>query len=183
MCSFIKCPPHAVCDSYLKVSSKKYEDGNKDNKVNITGTPMIDPETNKYTMIKLTEEIPVCSDCGIFYSDIENTHQNKYLSFTDSIECCVCFKTECRGVSYPNCLHYTCIPCHKRLWFGPIPKRVEFPYCDDIKRLYCSDAGASVWKNDPKIKKYIEECNLSMIERDRQWEKEENLRNCSICRR
>lgn len=181
MFSYIKCPNHEICGRYLKASSKESKDGNRDNKVNIKGIPMIDPETEEYTLIKLTEEIPVCWECGASYSDNQKTHQNKYLSFTESVECCVCFKTE-RGVSFPNCLHYTCIPCHKRCFFGPTPKEIEFPYCDDIKKLYYRDSSASVWEKDSKIKRYIEECDRLETERMDQWEKEENLRKCSLCR-
>ena len=65
-------------------------------------------DDNKYTLLELSKELPVCWECGASYSNIENEHQNKYLTFIDSIECCICLKTD-NGVSFPNCIHYTCI--------------------------------------------------------------------------
>ena len=181
--SLIRCPNYTICTNYLVTGDygEEFELGNTDNKIDIDGIPVRDPLTNKYTMIQLKSEIPVCSSCGISYSSIENVHQNKYLSFVDSIECCICLKTS-RGVSFPNCLHYTCIPCHNRCWFGPNPQEIEFPYCDSIKKLYLSDMCNSIWKSDPKIKEYIEKDSKLEYERMEQWEQETNLRKCPICR-
>ena len=165
--SHIKCPNYEICERNLFIVNDETEvvEGNLDNHV----------------VIKLNKPNPVCWECGSFYSDVENEHQNKYLSFIDSMECSICFKTD-RGVSFPNCLHYTCIPCHKRCFFGPDPVEPEFPYCNDIKRLYLSDQCNSIWLNDPKIKEYKLKDNKLEVDRMDQWERETNLRKCPLCR-
>lgn len=182
--SYIKCPNYIICENSLFIGSddeEEYPEGNRDNKIDIFGSPIRDPLTNKFTLIKLEYEIPVCWECGSSYSDVENKHQNKYLSFTDSMECCICFKTT-RGVSFPNCLHYTCIPCHKRCFFGPDPINLDFPYPADIKKLYLSDPNNSIWEKDHKIKEYKQKDNQLEIDRMIQWEREPNLRKCPLCR-
>jgi len=178
--SYVECPNYEICSNYLKIVNEKCEEGNRDNKVNIDASPLQDDDGN-YTILKLEKQLPVCWGCGIAYSNIEDVHQNKYLSFNESVECCICLTKE-RGVSFPNCSHYTCIPCHNRCWFGPKPIKVEFPYCDEIKKLYYKDRTSSVWKKDPKIKKFIEDDYRLETERMEQWENETNLRKCPVCR-
>ena len=177
--SYIRCPNNDICNAYLQIVSDKCKEGNMDNKVNIQAISIVNDD-NKYTLLELSKELPVCWECGASYSNIENEHQNKYLTFIDSIECCICLKTD-NGVSFPNCIHYTCIPCHKRCFFGPTPVKLEFPY-PDIEKLYYSEPNASLWKNDPKIKYFIEESSRLEDERMEQWGQEDNLRKCPICR-
>ena len=98
------------------------------------------------------------------------------------MECCICLKTD-RGVSFPHCDHYTCIDCHNRCWFGPSPVKIEFPYPDEIKKLYLIDIKNEIWKKDPKIKEYIERDSKAEYERMEQWEQESNLRKCPLCRK
>jgi len=181
--SCIRCPNFSICTNYLTTGEddEEYEIGNSDNKIDIDAIPVRDPITNKYTLLKVNSEIPVCHGCGIVYSNIENEYQNKYLSFVDSMDCCICFKTTL-GVSFPNCNHYTCIPCHNRCWFGPDRIEIEFPYCDEIKKLYLSDRQNSLWKKDSKIKEYNEKSSKLEYERMDQWEREINLRKCPMCR-
>ena len=177
----IRCPNYLICKNHFLLSSDEdIEDGNIKNEIYIRGIGERDA-TNEYTIIKLHKPLPVCWECGTSYSSVEDEHQNKYLSFIDSTECCICLTTG-KGVSFPNCLHYTCIPCHNRCWFGPEPIKLEFPYCENVKKLYLSDIGNSIWKTDPKIKEYIEKESKLENERMEQWEREINLRKCPLCR-
>jgi len=177
--SVVKCPNYKICNSYLKIVNEKVNYGNDDNEVNIECSPMLDDNGN-YTILKLSKPLPVCSSCGIVYSDVEDEYQSKCLSFVDNIECCICLQMG-DGVSYPNCLHYTCIDCHNRCWFGPTPVELEFPY-PDIKHLFYTTRTSEVWKKDAKIRKWIEEDSRLEYIRMSQWESEKNLRNCAICR-
>jgi len=113
----VRCPNYEICNNNLEIINEECEDGNMDNKVNIKCSPVLDDD-GKYTLLKINKPIPVCWVCGSIYSDVENEHKNKYLNFIESTECCICLNRD-RGVSFPNCLHYTCIPCHTRCWFGP----------------------------------------------------------------
>ena len=125
--SFVRCPNYEICTNNLKIVNENCDEGNMDNKVNITAIPLVD-DTGNYTLLKLSKPLPVCWGCGCSYSDNSfNEHQNKYLKFTESVECCICLNIN-RGVSFPNCLHYTCIPCHNRCWFGPPEVNIDFPY-------------------------------------------------------
>ena len=183
----IKCPNYQVCSKFITVEDN-YRRINDDNLVDqdniynktILCTPIIDPVTKKVTL-EPDEEIPVCWECGACYSSIENVSQNKYLSFIDYTECTICFKTE-QGVSFPNCMHYTCIPCHKRCWFGPPPVDIPFPHTNEIRKLYYTDPDNPIWKFDKQIQEYIKESNRMEDQRMEQWEREDNLRLCPICR-
>ena len=176
----IQCPNFTACHTYLNIRNNlddsEYPEGNMENNICIELIPVRD---GNFTLIKLNKPLPVCWGCGSSYSDIENIHQNEYLSFIDSIECCICLKTD-RGVSFPNCKHYTCITCHNRCWFGPPEIYPEFPYGVSIKKLFYSDRSNDIWKQDLKIKEYIkEECRLEHERMDQ----EKNLRKCPLCRK
>jgi hypothetical protein len=181
--SQIDCPNNAICKSCLViVDNEMLEDGRHDNKIFLGPCKLKrNPLTNKHTLIELEYEIPVCWGCKTAYNDEDDNESNVYLSFIDSIECCICLKTD-SGVSFPHCEHYTCIACHNRCWFGPTPVHIEFPYPDEIKKLYFSDRQNEIWKKDPKIKEYIERDNKAEQERMDQWESEINLRKCPLCR-
>jgi len=169
----IRCPNYAICSRFYTL--KESED--------LICIPIRDPVTNLYTTLSVNNELPVCWECHASYNEgvDEDDQENKYLSFIDSIECCICLKIE-PGVSFPNCMHYTCIPCHYRCWFGPTPIELKFPYCDSIKELYNNDHNNEIWIKDPKIQEYIKEGRRIETERMNQWEIETNLRKCPLCR-
>jgi len=172
--SCIKCPNYAICERLLYVVNEPVTEGNRENKINIRGKAI------KSKLIKLESEIPVCWECGASYSTVENEHQNKYLSFIKSMECCICFNTT-SGVSFPNCKHYTCVPCHKRCFFGPDPINLEFPI-PSMKQLYLSDPGNIIWEQVPEIKEFKQKEYQLEIDRMEQWYRETNLRTCPLCR-
>jgi hypothetical protein len=179
------CPNYPVCKNDLNIIDDENIESNvtSDNKT-IIGCCKVkrDPVTGKRTLLELSVELDVCWSCKAAYNNEGDDQSNVYLSFIDSIECCICLKTE-RGVSFPHCEHYTCIGCHNRCWFGPSPVEIEFPYPDGIKQLYLSDITNPIWKKDPKMKEYIERHNNAENERMNQWEQESNLRKCPLCRK
>ena len=180
----IQCPNYNICSKYIKVKNndeKESEFVDRDNVYNKNITCI--PVRNKDNTFSLeTDFIPVCWECAASYSSIENVSQNKYLSFIDQTECSICFINN-KGVSFPNCMHYTCIPCHTRCWFGPKPQDIPFPYSDEIKILYYSDTNNPIWKKDEKVQQYQKENKKIENERMEQWEKETNLRLCPVCRK
>jgi hypothetical protein len=174
----IKCPNYDVCSKFI-TSRDTFRQITEDN---LTGhsrrytktilcTPVRDMVTGTF-ILKTDQEIPLCYQCAETYT---------YLSFIDSMECTICFKTE-QGVSFPNCMHYTCIPCHKRCWFGPPPVDIPFPHTNEIRKLYYTDPDNPIWKFDKQIQEYIKESNRMEDQRMEQWEREDNLRLCPICR-
>ena len=178
--SYFYCPNYEICHGIIQIGESACTSISC-NMVKIVCSPIRDSDNN-YTLLKLNEPLPVCWECMASYNEDEKDEKTKYLSFIDSTECCICLKTD-RGVSFPNCEHYTCIPCHKRCWFGPTPIKIDFPYCDEIKKLYHSDCKNEIWEKDPKIQEYIkEDCRLE-YERMDQWEQEKNLRKCPLCRK
>jgi len=177
--SFVRCPNYEICSRLLFIGSR-YESNQIRDTIKICGIPVRDSDTNEF-FLELSDELPVCWECRASYNEDNDDKKNIYLTFTESTECCICLKTG-RGVSFPNCLHYTCIPCHNRCWFGPKRVEIEFPYCESIKKMYLSDPRNSIWQTDSKIKEYIEQNNKMEDERMEQWEHEKNLRKCPICR-
>lgn len=178
--SYIHCPNYDVCSGIIQIGDCTSMTHTNGNMVKIICTPIRDSDNN-YTLLKLNEPFPVCWECVYAYNKEEDYDLDKYLSFVDSIECCICLKID-RGVSFPNCEHYTCIPCHHRCWFGPESVESEFPYSDEIKKLYQSDIKNDIWKKDPKIKEYIRKKIELEYARMDQWEQETNLRKCPLCR-
>ena len=85
----IQCPNFTVCHTYLNILNQ-----NDDSEYSDIYIELIPVHDGNFTLIKLNKPLPVCWGCGSSYSDIENIHQNKYLSFIDSIECCICLKTD-----------------------------------------------------------------------------------------
>jgi len=182
--SIYACPNYPVCETYLNIINDEdiEEDVTEDNDT-ILGPCKVkrDPVTGKRTILELEHEVSVCWSCKSAYNEEDDNKTNVYLSFVDSTECCICLKTD-NGVSFPHCEHYTCIPCHKRCWFGPDPVEIQFPYPESIKKLYLSDMKNEIWKKDPIMKDYIERDRQAEYARMYQWEKETNLRKCPICR-
>jgi hypothetical protein len=85
-------------------------------------------------------------------------------------------------VSFPNCDHYTCFPCHERCWFGPpdLSSEVEFPYNSFIKELYLKNRDQ--FNNDPNIIKYKKKLYEASQKWEDEFENESHLRKCPICR-
>ena len=164
----ILCPNYEVCNEIIKYDKDTF------------CKPIMDKITNKYTLLEvIKDEIPSCYSCVCIYND-EDVYDNVYLTFIDNIECVICLK-EAKGVSFPRCNHYTCIPCHQRCWYGPIPDKIEFPYGEEVKRVYMKNK--EIWNDDEKIQKWIMEVDKIELDRMNQWESETNLRICPICRK
>jgi hypothetical protein len=179
--SYYNCPNSDICKKRIRIGSETKMTPFEGNTAKLHCTPFYDDRTGEY-FLRPDDPLPVCWSCKASYNDEGDDETNVYLSFVDSIECCICLKTD-NGVSFPHCDHYTCIDCHNRCWFGPEPVKVEFPYPEEIRKLYLSDSQNSIWQKDPKIKEYIEQDNKAEHDRMDQWEQETNLRKCPLCRK
>lgn len=107
------------------------------------------------------------------------------LEFKDNIECPICLEENVRGVNQPNCEHIICLKCFKRCYYGDEMKEScpKFPYPELINEYY-DDQENPKWKTDYSL---IEKYNKDLDEWDdkklRKFQNEENLRNCSLCRK
>jgi hypothetical protein len=126
----------------------------------------------------------ICTNCDILFGKWENKLCKGVLKFDDDIDCTICFDTS-RGVSYPNCNHKICIACFKRCFYGNDDSQNEpaFPY-PDIEEMYYKNPDDTKWITDfPLLKEYHQEWNRWDNAKQKQYDKEDNLRKCSICRR
>jgi hypothetical protein len=178
--SYYNCPNSDICKKRIRIGTETKMTPFEGSIAKLQCTPFYDSDTNEY-LLRPDVPLPVCWDCKATYNEEGDDETNVYLSFIDSIECCICFKID-EGVSFPHCEHYTCIACHNRCWFGPEPVKVEFPYPEEIRKLYLSDSQNSIWQKDAKIQEYIKQDTKAEYVRMDQWEKETNLRKCPICR-
>ena len=179
--SYYSCPNFAICNEFVYIKSSTTFDQLR-SQVKLKCTPVYNFDTETYDLsIDDHCELPVCWHCKASYNEEGDDETNKYLSFDDSIECCICLNKD-YGVSFTNCQHFTCVPCHNRCWFGPKPEKVEFPYPLEIEKLYNLDSKNEIWKMDPKIVEYLKLKYETEDNRMSQWYTECNLRKCPLCR-
>lgn len=124
-----------------------------------------------------------CMTCA--YTFGKSPEYNGKLTFYDSVECPICLEDK-PGVKQINCDHTICIDCFKLCIYGyrsrAIPEPV-FPYSADIEDDYENNHADPKWKNDKLIIKYNNEWKIYQIILDMQYESEQSLRICSLCRR
>ena len=125
--SYYSFPNFEICNKFVYIKSSTSFDPIR-SQVKLKCTPVYNSETETYDLSIDNCELPVCWHCKASYNEEGDDETNKYLKFfDDSIECCICLNKD-SGVSFPNCQHFTCIPCHNRCWFGPKPIKINFPY-------------------------------------------------------
>ena len=124
------------------------------------------------------KECYLCTNCDMMFG----TRGKGILEFND-IECSICFENK-RGVSQPNCDHYTCIDCFKRCYYlyNDDDGKPEFPY-PEIEEEYYNDQENIKWKEYPLIDVYNEECDIWDDAKCERYEREEYLRCCPLCRK
>ena len=178
--SYYSCPNFAICNERIYIrNSTSFESFCSE--VKLKFTPVYNSKTKTYDLSIDNCKLPVCWYCKFSYNDKDDIETNKYLSFDDSIECCICLNKD-SGVSFPNCQHFTCIPCHIRCWFGSKLEEIDFPYPLEIEKLYNLDSENEIWKNDLKIVEYLKLKSEVDGNRISQWYAESNLRKCPVCR-
>ena len=81
---------------------------------------------NIYTKEK--ENIKICCSCA---SNIKDQNSDIFTSFDDviiknNVDCPICLDIK-KGIKLPNCNHFCCISCFKKIYFGytDIPKPIE----------------------------------------------------------
>ncbi len=131
----------------------------------------------------------VCSGCDMMFGtwgnkegDVHQTGKGE-LGFADNIECPVCLEVK-RGVTYPNCDHYICIKCFKRCFYGDKSGRQPFPYPSEVMDEWENDRDNPRWDIEyPLIKPWDEADTAWLDNHELQYEKEEHLRQCPLCRK
>lgn len=103
------------------------------------------------------------------------------LDFFDNKECDICYNITL-NVSYPNCNHSICINCFKRCFYGDYSNEPEFPY-PEIEDEYDDEPDNLKWNNYPLIEKWRIEWNKWEDIRMENLDRDDNLRNCCICRK
>ena len=103
--------------------------------------------------------------------------KQRVLEFSED-ECPVCLETK-TCVNMLNCSHKQCIDCFKRCQYGEKKLRPEFPLPEDK----WDDYEEGLLDNHPLIVKWQDDCNKLDHEESYQYNREENLRCCSLCRK
>jgi hypothetical protein len=97
------------------------------------------------------------------------------LEFADDVDCCICLEHK-RGVSQFNCDHFLCIGCFKRVYYGDQSGEPTFPYSDDRDN--------PKWDIEyPLIKKYEKDSDAWDEAQEENYESEESIRRCPLCRK
>jgi hypothetical protein len=126
----------------------------------------------------------LCTDCHMRFGTWGhgiNSHTGKgILPILDNVDCPICLDhTKC--VTYPRCDHYVCIECFKRCWFGDNSGQPPFPY-PEMEEEYYDDQDNQKWKEYPLLKVYDIDCDSWELNRTKKYEREQYLRNCTVCR-
>jgi len=131
----------------------------------------------------------LCTNCDYDFGTWSNSDYNinrtgkGELGFADNIECPVCLEVK-RGVTHPNCDHYICISCFKRCYYGDTSGRPEFPYPIEVMDEWENDRDNPRWDVEyPLIRPWEEALDNWDDNHDLQYEKEEHLRQCPLCRK
>lgn len=131
----------------------------------------------------------LCTNCDMMFGTWgsgENSHTGKgILEISDNIDCPICLEVK-KGISQPRCNHSLCVDCFKRCYYGDSSNddgEPIFPY-PDIEDEYYDDQENIKWANDyPLIKTYNEEWIKWDDERIENYECENYLQRCPICRK
>jgi len=105
------------------------------------------------------------------------------LTFREPMECPICFDFK-HGLSQLKCDHFTCIDCFKRCHYGDedIDNEPKFPY-PELEEEYKKDPENPKWNKYPFILMFHEEWLNWDDKRVEQYENEEGLRTCPLCRK
>ena len=128
----------------------------------------------------------LCTNCHMMFGTWRSgdCHQlgRGILEMSGILECPVCLEfKEC--ITQPKCDHSLCISCFKRIYYGEDRKDEPiFPY-PDIEDEYYDDTENIKWKKYPLIELYNEEWNKWYDAIEENYNKEENLRRCPLCRK
>lgn len=128
---------------------------------------------------------PLCINCHMMFGTWNQNDGVKHtgkgvLDFKDNIECPVCLDTT-RCVSQPRCEHWICLGCFRRCYYPVRIPHPEFPY-PEIEDEYDEDPDNEKWNEYPEIAKWNDEVNRLLDIEEEQYEIEEYLRACPLCR-
>lgn len=131
----------------------------------------------------------LCTNCDRQFGTWKNEEYGVYktgkgiLEISDNLECPICLEIN-RGVSQPNCKHTVCIECFKRCYYGDKSGYPVFPYSEEIMNEWENDEDNIKWYRDyPLIKVFDEEWEKWNNKGETQYQNEEYLRKCPICRK
>jgi hypothetical protein len=122
----------------------------------------------------------LCSNCDCMFGKWQGG--KGVLPTKQDTECAVCLETGI-AINLPNCEHYICINCFKRIWYGDDSGEPEFPY-PEIEDQYYDDPDNLKWDMEyPLIKKYNEDWDEWDDARMDKYNSEKHLRCCPLCRK
>jgi hypothetical protein len=115
----------------------------------------------------------LCTNCDIAgYSKMK---------FFDNMECPICLEEkEC--VKQLKCDHVVCTDCFKRCHYRQFSEQPEFPYSDDVQDDYETNLQFDHEKY-PLVRKWEGELDIIEQSANENYENEENLRKCPLCRK
>lgn len=129
----------------------------------------------------------LCDNCHMLFGTWTNGN-DKYtgkgeLNFFDAAECPICLEIK-RSVDQPNCKHTLCLDCFKRCHYGDDDEdELEFPF-PNIEDEYYDDPENPKWqKYKSTIDEYNKKCDEHEILKRHNYNSEEYLRKCPICRK
>ena len=126
----------------------------------------------------------MCMNCNILFGTWKGG--NGKPKIIDNMECPICLDTKA-CISQPKCKHFTCIDCFKRCYWGDenydIENKPKFPYDSEIEEEYYDNTEDPKWENDELIIKYNKEDEEWERKREEHFNKEENLKQCPLCRK
>jgi len=117
----------------------------------------------------------LCTNCDMMFG--------KVLTKTEPSECPLCLEVV-GGLMLPKCEHSICLKCFDRCYYGnKSVEQVTFPY-PEIEDAYFEDPENKKWKiRYPLIVLYNKAVNEWCDRNEREYEREEYLRKCPLCRK
>lgn len=105
------------------------------------------------------------------------------LKAIENKECPICLETT-RCIIQPKCDHYICVECFQNCYYGDYNDNIpKFPYSEEYEQSYYLDYNNPLWKNDPKIKKWLKELEILNKKKIDNQKNKDYLKLCPICRK
>lgn len=131
----------------------------------------------------------LCTNCECQFGTWSCPEANVYktdkgvLDIKENVECPICLKIN-KGISQANCDHTVCIKCFRRCYYcDDSIEQPRFPYSEKIYCEYENCLDNKKWKNEyPLIAIWDKEDECHETQK-LQYENEEHLRKCPICRK
>ena len=124
----------------------------------------------------------LCYNCDMMFGTWADKKGKGTLEFYDNLDCPICLENT-RCVSQPNCIHYACINCFKRCYYGK--EFPDFPY-PEIENKYNYDVDNNNYDNNSKWDEYrrkIDEYEILFNKIEDENNNETVINKCCLCRK